>query len=35
MDFSILFAFFLGLRHASDPDHLVAVTSLVAADDGD
>ncbi len=28
-------AFILGLRHASDPDHLVAVTSLVAADDGD
>jgi hypothetical protein len=28
-------AFALGLRHASDPDHLVAVTSLVAADDGD
>jgi high-affinity nickel permease len=28
-------AFLLGLRHASDPDHLVAVTSLVAADDGD
>jgi hypothetical protein len=25
----------LGLRHASDPDHLVAVTSLIAADDGD
>jgi hypothetical protein len=25
----------LGLRHASDPDHLVAVTSLVAADEGD
>jgi high-affinity nickel permease len=25
----------LGLRHASDPDHLVAVTSLVAAGDGD
>ncbi len=24
-------AFVLGLRHASDPDHLVAVTSLVAA----
>jgi ABC-type nickel/cobalt efflux system permease component RcnA len=23
----------LGLRHASDPDHLIAVTSLVAADD--
>src|ERR687896_2350028 len=28
-------AFALGLRHASDPDHLVAVTSLVAAEDGD
>ena len=28
-------AFMLGLRHASDPDHLVAVTSLVAGDDGD
>jgi High-affinity nickel-transport protein len=28
-------ALVLGLRHASDPDHLVAVTSLVAADDGD
>lgn len=28
-------AFVLGLRHASDPDHLVAVGSLVAADDGD
>ena len=27
-------AFALGFRHASDPDHLVAVTSLVAADDG-
>jgi hypothetical protein len=26
-------AFVLGLRHASDPDHLVAVTSLVAAED--
>ena len=25
----------LGLRHASDPDHLVAVTSLMAADGGD
>jgi ABC-type nickel/cobalt efflux system permease component RcnA len=25
-------AFVLGLRHASDPDHLVAVTSLVVAD---
>ena len=31
----ILLALLLGLRHASDPDHLVAVTSLVAADDGD
>jgi ABC-type nickel/cobalt efflux system permease component RcnA len=28
-------AVLLGLRHASDPDHLVAVTSLVAAEDGD
>ena len=26
-------AFLLGLRHASDPDHLVAVTSLMAAED--
>jgi hypothetical protein len=25
----------LGLRHASDPDHLVAVTSLIASDHGD
>jgi ABC-type nickel/cobalt efflux system permease component RcnA len=31
---ALLIAFLLGLRHASDPDHLVAVTSLVAADDG-
>jgi high-affinity nickel permease len=28
-------ALVLGLRHASDPDHLVATTSLVAADGGD
>jgi high-affinity nickel permease len=28
-------AFLLGLRHASDPDHLVAVTSLVASDGSD
>jgi high-affinity nickel permease len=28
-------AVLLGLRHASDPDHLVAVTSLMAAEDGD
>ena len=27
-------AFVLGLRHASDPDHLVAVTSVVTADGG-
>jgi ABC-type nickel/cobalt efflux system permease component RcnA len=27
-------AFLLGLRHASDPDHLVAVTSLMARDGG-
>jgi ABC-type nickel/cobalt efflux system permease component RcnA len=31
---ALVVAFLLGLRHASDPDHLVAVTSLVAADDG-
>jgi high-affinity nickel permease len=30
----LLIALVLGLRHASDPDHLVAVTSLVAADGG-
>jgi len=28
-------AFLLGLRHASDPDHLVAVTSLLASEDSD
>lgn len=32
---ALLAAFLLGLRHASDPDHLVAVTSLVSARDGD
>lgn len=32
---ALLLAFLLGLRHASDPDHLVAVTSLMAAEDGD
>jgi high-affinity nickel permease len=32
---ALAIAFLLGLRHASDPDHLVAVTSLVAAEDGD
>jgi high-affinity nickel permease len=31
----LVIALLLGLRHASDPDHLVAVTSLVAADGGD
>jgi ABC-type nickel/cobalt efflux system permease component RcnA len=31
---ALVVAFVLGLRHASDPDHLVAVTSLVAAEDG-
>ncbi len=29
---ALLFAAVLGLRHATDPDHLVAVTSLVASD---
>ncbi len=32
---SLGLAFLLGLRHASDPDHLVAVTSLVAGDKSD
>ena len=32
---ALAIAFVLGLRHASDPDHLVAVTSLVASEDGD
>ena len=32
---ALAIAFVLGLRHASDPDHLVAVTALVAADGGD
>src|SRR5262245_37420855 len=32
---ALLIALVLGLRHASDPDHLVAVSSLVAADGGD
>jgi High-affinity nickel-transport protein len=31
---AVAIAFVLGLRHASDPDHLVAVASLVAAEDG-
>jgi high-affinity nickel permease len=39
VDFEFLFslgiALALGLRHASDPDHIVAVTSLIAADGGD
>src|SRR5919197_2855306 len=32
---ALLVAFLLGLRHASDPDHLVGVTSLIAAEHGD
>jgi ABC-type nickel/cobalt efflux system permease component RcnA len=32
---ALALALILGLRHASDPDHLVAVTSLMAADDAD
>ena len=32
---ALLIALALGLRHATDPDHLVAVTSLVAAEGGD
>ncbi len=32
---ALTIAFMLGLRHASDPDHLVAVTSLVASKDSD
>ena len=36
VDFTFLgISLILGLRHASDPDHLVAVTSLVATDGGD
>jgi hypothetical protein len=31
--FGVLIALALGLRHASDPDHLVAVTSLMASED--
>jgi ABC-type nickel/cobalt efflux system permease component RcnA len=32
---ALAIAFVLGMRHASDPDHLVAVTSLVATQGGD
>ncbi len=32
---ALAIAFVLGIRHASDPDHLVAVTALLARDDGD
>jgi high-affinity nickel-transport protein len=32
---ALIAAFLLGIRHASDPDHLVAVTSLVSTRDGD
>ena len=31
----VVVAILLGLRHASDPDHLTAVTTLVAGDDRD
>ena len=31
---ALFVAFLLGLRHASDPDHLVAVTALVSSRDG-
>jgi hypothetical protein len=31
----VLIAVLLGLRHATDPDHLVAVTTLVASDEPD
>jgi hypothetical protein len=30
----VLIAILLGLRHATDPDHLTAVTTLIASDDG-
>jgi ABC-type nickel/cobalt efflux system permease component RcnA len=30
----LLMSFVLGLRHASDPDHLAAVTTLMAAEEG-
>jgi high-affinity nickel permease len=26
----ILLGFFLGMRHASDPDHVIAVTTIVS-----
>ena len=32
---ALILAFALGLRHASDPDHLAAVTTLVASDNKD
>ena len=32
---ALVIALLLGLRHASDPDHLVAVTSLMASEDAD
>jgi hypothetical protein len=32
---ALALALVLGLRHASDPDHLVAVTSIVTAEGGD
>ncbi|HEX5911034.1 MAG TPA: hypothetical protein VFY44_11095 [Thermoleophilaceae bacterium] len=32
---ALLIALLLGLRHASDPDHVLAVTSLMASEDAD
>jgi len=32
---ALILAFTLGLRHASDPDHLAVVTTLVASDNID
>jgi high-affinity nickel permease len=29
----LLISLFLGLRHASDPDHLAAVTTLIASEE--
>ena len=29
----LLVSLFLGLRHASDPDHLAAVTTLIASEE--
>jgi high-affinity nickel permease len=34
LEIVLLISFLLGLRHASDPDHLAAVTSLIASERG-